>query len=73
MKIYLSNWSFEEKDKICSQVWKIGGDDDWYREDLYHSELILDDWTCDALIEAVDKDIEEELSVEEILSKYVKS
>ena len=31
-----------------------------------------DDWTCDELIEAVSKDIEDKLSVGEILEKYIK-
>lgn len=73
MIVLVSDWSFEDKDKLCSQKWEIDGDDDWYREDLYCSELALDDWTCDKLIEAVNKDIEDKLSVEEILAKYVKS
>jgi len=73
MIVLISDWTFEEKDKLCSQKWEIDGDDDWYREDLYCGDLLLDDWTCDSLIESVKKDIDEKLSVEEILSKYVKS
>tara|TARA_R100000734_G_C3291525_1_gene83296 strand:+ start:558 stop:782 length:225 start_codon:yes stop_codon:yes gene_type:complete len=71
--IYLSDWSLEDKNKLCSQKWAIEGDDDWYREDLYHTDLLVDDWTCDSLIESINKDIEEKLSVQEILEKYVKS
>ena len=73
MLIYSSDWSLEDKDKLCSQKWTIDGDDDWYREDLYHTDLILDDWTCESLVEAINKDIEDKLSVEQILEKYVKS
>jgi len=73
MNVYLSDWSFEDKDKLCSQPWEIDGDDDWYREDLYCGFLLLDDWTCDTLIAAVEKDVADKLSVEEILLKYVKS
>lgn len=71
--IYTSDWTLEDKDKLCSQQWEIDGDDDWYREHLYHSDLLLDDWTCETLVEAINKDIEEKLSVEQILEKYVKS
>ncbi len=71
MMIYSSNWSFEDKDKLCSQEWKIGDNDEWYREELYCSPLKQDDWTCDTLIEAINKDIEDGLSVLEILTKYL--
>lgn len=73
MLIYSSDWSLADKDKLCSQKWTIDGDDDWYREDLYNTDLILDDWTCESLVEAINKDIEDKLSVEQILEKYVKS
>ena len=73
MLIYSSDWSLEDKDKLSSQKWTIDGDDDWYREDLYHTDLILDDWTCESLVEAINKDIEDKLSVSQILEKYVKS
>lgn len=72
MRISQSNWSSEDKNKLCSQNWKIGDDDDWYRNELYDGDTILDDWTCDSLIEAINKDIQEELTVMEILTKYLK-
>ena len=71
MRIFLSDMA--DKEKLCEQPWEIDGDDDWYRAELYSGDTILDDWTCEALIEAVNKDIEDKLSVEEILTKYVKS
>ena len=72
MRIF-QTWSLEDQDKLYQQSWEIDGDDDWYGEELCSAELLKDDWTCDELIEAVSKDIEEKLSVEEILVKYVKS
>lgn len=72
MRIF-QTWSLKDQDKLYQQSWEIDGDDDWYGEDLCSAELLKDDWTCDELIEAVSKDIEEKLSVEEILVKYVKS
>jgi len=72
MKIF-HDWSYEELEKICLQDWKIDGDDDWYKEDLCFTDLILEDWTCEAFIESVNQDIEQKLSAEEILEKYVKS
>ena len=71
MQIFLSD--MKDKEKICEQPWKIGDDDDWYREELYTGDTILDDWTCETLIAAVNKDIEDKLSVEEILTKYLKT
>tara|TARA_R110002012_G_C11556934_1_gene603033 strand:+ start:795 stop:1019 length:225 start_codon:yes stop_codon:yes gene_type:complete len=71
MQIFLSD--MKDKEKICEQPWKIGDDDDWYREELYNGDTILDDWTCETLIAAVNKDIEDKLSVEEILTKYLKT
>tara|TARA_R110000851_G_scaffold16731_1_gene54102 strand:- start:230 stop:454 length:225 start_codon:yes stop_codon:yes gene_type:complete len=72
MRIF-QTWSLEDQDKLYQQGWTIDGDDDWYGEELCSGELLKEDWTCDELIEAVSKDIEEKLSVEEILVKYVKS
>ena len=72
MIILVSDWSDEDKNRLCLQEWEIDGNDDWYREELYCSELKLDDWTCDSLIESVNKDIKDKLTVEEILDKYVK-
>ena len=72
MRIF-QTWSLEDQDKLYQQSWEIDGDDDWYGEELCSAELLKEDWTCDELIEAVSKDIEEKLSVEEILVKYVKS
>tara|TARA_R110002020_G_scaffold65475_2_gene172975 strand:+ start:1877 stop:2101 length:225 start_codon:yes stop_codon:yes gene_type:complete len=71
MRIFLSEMA--DKEKLCEQPWEIDGDDDWYREQLYNGDTILDDWTCESLIEAVNKDIEDKLSVEQILTKYLKS
>ncbi len=71
MRIFLSE--MEDKEKLCCMPWEIDGDDDWYRDQLYHGDTILDDWTCESLIESVSKDIDEKLSVEEILTKYLKS
>ena len=72
MRIF-QTWSLKDQDKLYQQDWAIDGDDDWYGEELCSGELLKEDWTCDELIEAVSKDIEEKLSVEEILVKYVKS
>ena len=72
MRIF-QTWSLKDQDKLYQQGWAIDGDDDWYGEDLCSGVLLKEDWTCDELIEAVSKDIEEKLSVEEILVKYVKS
>jgi len=68
-----ADWSNEDQHTIYTQKWDIDGDDDWYREYLSCSHLILDDWTCESLVEAINKDIEDKLSVEQILEKYVKS
>jgi len=72
MKVFLSDWTFKEKEDLCTQPWTIDGDDDWYRNGLYCGDLKLDDWTYTTLVEAVDKDVKEGLSVMEILTKYLK-
>ena len=71
MRIF-QTWSLEDQDKLHQQSWEIDGDDDWYGEELCCGELLKKDWTCDELIEAVSKDIEEKLSIGEILEKYIK-
>ena len=71
MRIFLSEMA--DKEKLCEQPWEIDGDNDWYRDELYCGDTILDDWTCESLIEAVTKDIDDKLSVEEILTKYLKT
>jgi hypothetical protein len=72
MKIFHS-WSDDDLERLVSQPWEIDGDNDWFKEDLWFTDLLLDDWTCDTIIESITKDIEEKLSVAEILKKYVKS
>ena len=72
MRIFLSD--MKDKEKICEQQhWEIDGDEDWYRDELYCGDTRVDDWTCESLIAAVNKDIENKLSVEEILTKYLKT
>ena len=71
MRIFLSDMT--DKEKLCEQPWEIDGDDDWYRDELYHGDTRVDDWTFETLIEAVNKDIANKLSVEEILTKYLKT
>ncbi len=64
-------WTDDEKDKLCRKSsWEIDGDNEWYREDLYCSP-IDDEWTYETLVTAIDKDVKEGLSVEEILEKYI--
>jgi len=71
MKISLT-WSKEDIDKLYDHDWAIKGFRSWGAVDeLVGQDMILDDWTCDSLIEAINKDMAEELGYMEILHKYL--
>lgn len=68
-------WSAEEVNELCSKSWKIvnnDGDynDDWYRDELPNSP-IDHHWTYNTLVPSIEQDIQDGLTVEDILKKYV--
>lgn len=68
-------WDDEEKVRFSKADIKAETEDgeldtDFYI-DLVSSDLV-EAWTCDALIEELQKDMDEKLKVEEIFKKYVK-
>lgn len=68
-------WSDEQINELCSKPWKIvtnDGDynDDWYRDEL--ANMPIDHhWTYDTLVPSIEQDIQDGLTVEDILEKYV--
>jgi hypothetical protein len=70
MRINQSNWTTEEQNKFCEQNWIVEGQVFEIWNTLLCEELKEDDWTCDPLIEAVDKDVKDGMSEFDILTKY---
>tara|TARA_Y100001937_G_C7123902_1_gene333955 strand:+ start:455 stop:688 length:234 start_codon:yes stop_codon:yes gene_type:complete len=68
-----NTWSKEDIDKLFFHDWAIK---DFVSSgavaELVGQDTISDDWNVDSLIEAINKDMEEELGYMEILKKYLK-
>ena len=60
----------EEVKKFETVPWEIGDDDNWWF-DLLQSNF-KEDWECDELIQSIQKDVDEKLTIEEIYVKYEK-
>ena len=68
-------WSDEQINELCSKSWKIADNDghendDWYRDELPNSP-IDHHWTYDTLAPSIEQDIQDGLTVEDILEKYI--
>ena len=68
-------WSDEQINELCSKSWKLVTNDGDYNDDWYRDELpnmpIDHHWTYDTLVPSIEKDIQDGLTVEDILEKYV--
>jgi len=59
----------DEEMKMFEKVeWELEGDDNWWY-DLLDCDL-KEDWVASKLIESIQKDIDEKLSIDEIYGKY---
>jgi len=59
----------DEEMKMFEKVeWELEGDDNWWY-DLLDCDL-KEDWVASELIESIQKDIDEKLSIDEIYGKY---
>jgi len=69
IKLSQANEDFLSTERI-SKKWTIGEDDSWWW-DLFNSSL-KEKMEFDELVEKINEDIKEELTVEEIYKKYEK-
>jgi hypothetical protein len=69
IKLSAENQAFLETERI-SKKWTIDEDDSWWW-DLFNSSL-KEKMEFDELVEKINEDIKEELTVEEIYKKYEK-
>ena len=60
----------EEKQMFEKVKWELEEDDNWWY-DLLECDL-KEDWDASELIESIQKDIDEKLSIDEIYGKYLK-
>jgi len=62
------SWSDDEANKFLSTEWSQESFDDW---DDFRCSLFKEDWEVDKLIESIQKDLDEEVSFDDIKFKYL--